>query len=347
MCNLFMSIDTPIVTYERSVDHCEPSKYVKIVTINEIKYAENSDNLDCVRFDEIGWQAISRRDQFRVGDQVMFIPPESVLPTELSDLLNVTNYLSKGKVRVVRLRGNRSEGLIVDAEIVVPYIQYIMHWEDLPEAHMRGLGLSNKEVPIEFQKFYKMPNIMNEKYTFKEGELIYISEKLHGTNTRMGIFHHPETDEFMEYVGSHNVVLKEEGNEDNLYWKVYKNQIHGKLPNEFLFFGEIIGPNIQDLTYGRSKHEFVCFAIMKDGEYLPIPKVIDLCDRHDINRVNFEKITFESIDQVRELADLPSEFSTVNQLREGIVMVSAENPNRMCKVIGFNYLTRKNGKERH
>ena len=50
----------------------------------------------------------------------MFIPPDSVLPFELTELLGITKYTNKGRIRVTKLRGNRSEGVIVDKDVVEP-----------------------------------------------------------------------------------------------------------------------------------------------------------------------------------------------------------------------------------
>jgi hypothetical protein len=168
------------ITYERNVDHCSPTTYAKIVTIKEISPAENSDFLEKITFEELGWNCLSRKRLHKVGGKVFFIPPESVLPFELSELLEVTKYLSKGKVRVTKLRGNRSEGIIVEYDKVKPYLPHIMKWEDLPSIHMQGDSLPSSDISLHFEKFYTMPNILNEPDTFAVNEKIYYSEKIHG-----------------------------------------------------------------------------------------------------------------------------------------------------------------------
>jgi hypothetical protein len=76
-----------------------------------------------------------------------------------------------------------------------------------------------------------------------------------------------------------------------------------------------------------------------DGEYLHWTEVEDMCKDLGLTVVKFHETTFKSIEQFRELADLPSEYA--QQLREGVVIVSLENPRKMAKVIGFKYLTKK------
>jgi len=61
-----------------------------------------------------GWQAIVQKGQYSNGDLVVVATTDAVIPAELSDTLNVTNYLRKGgRVRTVKLRGVYSECLII------------------------------------------------------------------------------------------------------------------------------------------------------------------------------------------------------------------------------------------
>lgn len=334
------------MTQLRDVSHCEPSPYVKLVTIKSIEPAQNSDFLNIVEFEEMGQNAISKRGEFTVGSQVMFIPPDSVLPFELTELLGITKYTNKGRIRVTKLRGNRSEGVIVDKDVVEPQVSHILKWEDPPTIHLRGCAVSQVEAAYDFLKFYKMPNILNEPFTFKVGEEIWYSEKIHGTNMRFGVLPHPHTNEYTDYVGSRNVVLKE--SETNLYWNVYDKFFRGRIPRDYVFFCEPFGPGIQHLTYGRKGVDVRIFAIMHRCEYLPVEQVIQVCTQYHLPVVEFKRLIFKDLEEIRSLADAPSEITT-EHFREGIVMVSAEQPNRMAKCIGFTYLTEKEKKrtERH
>lgn len=336
------------IQYEREVSHCSVSKYVKDVTISEVLPAENSDNLERILFKEIGWNAIAKKGIYKPNDMVFFIPPESVLPLELSEALNITNYLSKGRVKIIKLRGNRSEGLIVNKEITSPYLPYILQWEDLPTIKMSGDQLPNSEIPvIEFQVFFKMPNILNEPKTFTNGEEVYISEKIHGTNCRFGILKHPITNEPTLYVGSHNCTLKE--SDDNLYWKAVKQNIDLKtLPSGIVFYGEVYGRGIQDLHY-ESNIALRIFASCKENslDYMSVEETIKLCDEFKIPRVEFHKKVYENIEWARDIANTPSEY-TDKHIREGIVLREASGPIKFAKVISENYLLRKGTKtERH
>jgi len=331
------------IKYQREISHCEVSTYVKDVTISKVKHAENSDNLDLVSFYEMGWNALVRRDSLKEGDGVFFIPPESVLPLELSDKLEITKYLSKGRVRITRLRGNRSEGLVVDRSIVEPYIPFIMKWEDLPSPSMKGQCLSPREVNPYFDKFYKMPNILNEPFTFEVGERLWFSEKLHGTSARMSYLPHPEKGEYEFYVGTHNTIRKE--TEQDLWWKML-GKFGGKLPKDIIFYGEIFGPGIQHLHYDRGEPDVLFFNSATRGNYRTVGEFLVDCIEYNIPCINFHEIEFEGLEQVRGLAELPSEY-TRSHHREGVVLISKDRPSVMAKCICTQYLLTKNRSERH
>jgi RNA ligase (TIGR02306 family) len=280
-----------------------------------------------------------------IGDTVMFMPPETVIPFELSELLGITKYLSKGKVQVSKLRGNRSEGLVVDPITVDPFIDYIYQWEDLPTIQMLGDGVPSREIPPSFEKFYKMPNLRNEPNIFSKDEPIVWSEKIHGTNCRFGFLKHPETNEYQLYVGSHNIVIKE--NEKNIYWRVVKKNLNGtELPKDFIFYGEVYGQGIQDIHYNlKDTQSIKIFAIRDRDKYLPYHDVEEFSKLIDIDSVIFHHDTFTGINSLKHISNLPSEY--YNGFREGVVIVSKQNPNKMAKVISETYLERKNKIERH
>jgi RNA ligase (TIGR02306 family) len=332
--------------YARNVDHCSPTKYVRNVTIKAVLPAANSDNLERIIFEEIGWESIARKGQYRVGESVFFIPPESVLPFPLSEALGVTQYLGNGKVKVVRLRGNRSEGLIVDKSIAEPYLPYIMQWEDVPNIAMKGEQMSFAEIPtLDFQEFYKIPNLLNEPDIFQDDEPIYVSEKIHGTNVRFGVHENPKTGEPQLYVGGHRHVLRE--TEQNLYWKVVRK--HTKwiaLPQGVTFYGEIFGRGIQDLHYCRTDALRI-FATTENGKYHGVDTTVRLCETTGLEAVSFDLVRFQGIEHMRRLADQPSSIVD-SHVREGIVIRESQGEFRAAKVIGMPYLTRGGKKtERH
>ena len=343
------------ITYARNIDHCEPTKYAKEVTIKSIESADNSENLNIIKFEESGWQVVSNNDnKYNIGDKVFFIPIDSVLPLELSDKMNITQYLSKSKIQYVKLRGNRSEGIIVNKDIVEPYLPYIMKWEDLPDITMKGEQAKYSTISPNFIKFYKMPNLQNEPNTFYKNENLFLSEKIHGTNSRFGWFKNPETNQYEIHIGSHNCVFKIT-NTENLYVKTLLPIMQKMLEKDeakcrdIEFFGEIYGPGIQGgFDYGlANKPNFKVFAICNgDGDYLSIIETKEICEYFDLDIVKFYYTHFNSIEDLVDIAGYDSQY-TNKHVKEGIVLRSIDRPNIMAKVLNPKYLEKKNRVERH
>jgi RNA ligase (TIGR02306 family) len=332
------------VTYQRDVGHCSKSNYVKEYTVGEILPAENSDSLDMVKFVEIDYQTIVKRGTVNIGDKLFFIPPESVLPFELSEELGITKYLSNGRVRITTLRGNKSEGIVADINRVTPYVDYIMQWEDPPSIAMCGTMMPNAETPLRFEEFYKMPNLRFEPHIFEIGESIVYSEKIHGTNCRFGNFENPKTGEPQLYVGSHATVLKKDL--DNLYWRVVDSlNVEDRLPMNVIFYGEIYGMGIQDIDYGRKDQGLRVFAAFHRSQYVSYKVLTQMAITYDLEPVKFHREMFNGIEQLKENAEEKSEY--YDGKREGIVVTSVDNPNKMAKLLSETYMKRKNKLERH
>src|SRR5262245_189451 len=105
------------------------SLIIEVCRVDAVDRHPNADRM-CICHVK-GWRVCAGRDpdsdknQFAPGDACIYIPPDSVLPPELSDRLGCTKYLGSlpmnadgvrppgGRVRVARLRGEASYGLIM------------------------------------------------------------------------------------------------------------------------------------------------------------------------------------------------------------------------------------------
>src|SRR5207247_145330 len=94
-----------------------------IVPVTKVISVKNHPNADCLSLVEVlGWQTCSRRNEFVEGDEVVYFAPDCVLPQELSDVLGVTSYLSNGRVKQIRLRGEPSFGFAVQLQQIKKYL---------------------------------------------------------------------------------------------------------------------------------------------------------------------------------------------------------------------------------
>jgi len=168
-----------------------------VAKINEVKAIEGADNIELVVAG--GWNAITKKGEYQVGDLVVIATTDAVIPQDLSDAMNVTNYLRKGgRVRTVKLKGVYSECLIIP----MTYIQGIKRVEGTD--CMGLLNIFKYEPPVKtvqlasgrkikykdnpnFHVYYKFPNLKNVPGMFTEQDIVEISRKIHGTNARYGI----------------------------------------------------------------------------------------------------------------------------------------------------------------
>ena len=86
------------------------SLIVEICKIDDIKPHSNADKLELATVK--GWQVVIGKGTHQIGDTITYIPIDTVLPLDLSDTLGVTKYLSNGRVRCAKLRGEPSFGIV-------------------------------------------------------------------------------------------------------------------------------------------------------------------------------------------------------------------------------------------
>jgi RNA ligase (TIGR02306 family) len=173
-----------------------------VTTINEVKPIPGADNIEQVVAG--GWNCITKKGEYSVGDLVIIATTDAVIPQELSDSMGVTNYLRKGqRVRTVKLRGVYSECLIIPFRYAEKLTHPKAKWAE--GADMMDLFKIYKYEPPavqvqlssgrkikyhqnpNFQVYYKFPNAKNVSGMFTEEDEVQITRKLHGTNARYGI----------------------------------------------------------------------------------------------------------------------------------------------------------------
>jgi len=216
-----------------------------VARINEIKAIEGADNIEQAIIG--GWNCIIQKNQYTEGGLVVVATTDAVIPQELSDAMNVTNYLRKGgRVRTVKLRGVYSECLIIP----LSYLSGRLTMGDLDvregQDMMEKLGIIKYEPPAKiiqlasgrkikytdnpnFGIYYKFPNLKNVQGMFTEEDEVEITRKIHGTNARYGIVKKAKISiwdrirklfgrKWVDYefvVGSHNV---EKGSDSQGYY---------------------------------------------------------------------------------------------------------------------------------
>ena len=337
----------------------------RVGEIEEIEDHTNADSLELAIFG--GWQICVPLDKHNVGDVVIHIPPDSMVPMELAEKWGVAKYLSVkegeefGRVKAIRLRKEMSHGFLVENSDNLALGENARDFYGIqkyePPQHLSIGGVMLKDNPY-FQKYTDIQNLRNFPGVIHEGEIVVATEKIHGTNSRIGLVPDDEHN-FILIRGSRNHGMADEGN--NIYRQpvvLYPqiedmlNEIKGK--DSAIVYGEIFGW-VQDLRYGAKAGDYFyqMFDISVDGEYLDWEDVVSLSERFEIPHVPilykgaFDEKMFWGI------AGGNSNIPGAENLREGIVVkplterMDPQIGRVILKMISDEYLERKGGSEYH
>jgi RNA ligase (TIGR02306 family) len=354
------------------------SLIIEVCKIEEVTKHPNADKLDIVRVKN--WNCIVGLNQYKVGDLVVFCPPDSIIPPNLIDKYNLEYLRSNGKVGTTKLRGFISQGLVLD----LPEGNY-KEGDDLAAV----LNITKYEVPESpampnqpkksrlnpgFDKYTDIENIKNFKDVFKEGDFVVASEKVHGSNARFANleitinrklpFLFLVKNLFKKYIlkqthqfvyGSHNVQLEGRAKTNNFYGDDKWGQIAKKydmaniIPKDYIVYGEIYGKGIQDLTYGLNDVDLVVFDVKYKDKYLDWDAFYEFCKELDLPIVPILYIGTWN-EGVLDYTNGKSKICP-SQIREGIVIKTVKEENnpkigrKILKSVSPDYLTRKNGTE--
>lgn len=326
------------------------SLIVNVCEVKEVKNHPNADRLDLAIVK--GWQVVTGRDQYKVGDVVVFIPPDTLIPGELADKLNVRNFLGgkdKTRVKTVRLRGEMSFGLAIDVPKDKDWEVGYNCADDLGitkyEPPLRAMAGDSAPADALFTKYTDIENIRNFPDVFEEGEPVIATEKIDGSNDRIGISFSVLEDgsEVYEWkAGSHALKRKRpdpENMKENIYWYPYNldsvrnmvSHLHamGGDNNEVILYGEIYGRvrgGHKSLHYGKPNSlNFVAFDIKINGDYIDFSEVLRYCNLFGVPHVPVVGIFDFSLEKAKKASTGYSYLALANgmekpHMREGIVI---------------------------
>jgi RNA ligase (TIGR02306 family) len=260
-----------------------PVYKIPFTTIVSIEPHNNAERLSVATV--YGFQVITQKDKYKAGDQVIYIPVDSILPQWLEDKLFPEGSkvkLHHHRVRQIRLRGLASQGMLIDpadvSEKVNPkYFQLEQNLASVlgvtkyepPQpgfAQVQGKA-KNRNKKHEHPLFHKYNGVDNIKWfptLFKETENVTVQEKLHGTNARASKLPFVANTwrkklkklfgfapRYEKCYGSNNVDISAATDYKGFYGEDIYGQCFAKL-NIFeklalgeIVYGEIIGPSIQ------------------------------------------------------------------------------------------------------
>jgi hypothetical protein len=268
---------------------------VKVVRIDEILPHSNADTLGIVHVD--GYQVVVKKDNYKVGDLAIYIPPDTIVPEHPAFAFlweNTEPTEKRRRITVRRFRKEWSEGLLIpvsefigaagftswEAGDNVAELLGFKHYEESDPTYVlgkQGRTLSIWQRILKFFGFgpkpfgpkdgpgvYGMESIKNYPRVFQEGEPVFATEKIHGSNARFYF------DGKQFWVGSHKKWWKDKA---NIWWRIAQKypwieEFCRANPN-FTLRGEVT-PTQPGYQYGATPEEqFFAFDVQyPDGSYI-------------------------------------------------------------------------------
>ncbi|MYS20130.1 RNA ligase, DRB0094 family [Streptomyces sp. DvalAA-14] len=348
------------------------------VTAERLTIAEHP-NADALDLAQVGlYRAVVAKGAFRTGEFGVYIPEQAVLPEELIAELGLTGRLAgsaANRVRAVRLRGELSQGIVCrpGALAGVDLARAAADGEDFAER----LGIVKWVPPVpvsmsgdveaapELLPWTDIENLKRYPDIFAPGDLVAVSEKLHGTACCLTYCADSgATQVTSKGLGGQQLALQQAPG--NLYWRAVRGHDLPAVAAELArrlgarrigIYGEVYGRGVQDLGYGTDAGlgtpGYAAFDVCADlgGQPGWLDPAALLA-----GRVPLVPRLFEGPFDLPTVLDLAHGKETVSgrglHLREGVVVRTIEDKyspvlggRAIAKVVSDDYLTRKGGTE--
>ena len=313
-------------------------KMATIRKIDALRPIEGADAIECAIVG--GWTCVVKRGEYSVGDLAVYCEIDSFIPSTIAPFLTKPGHYAKTfegiegeRLRTVKLRGQLSQGLLLDRYTVLDKVGEIYEGMDVSEL----LGITKYEAPIpaelagEVKGMFpsqipktdqeRIQNLSAELEVWKTENLSWeVTEKLDGSS--MTVYR------IDDYVGvcSRNLDLKR--NPDNSLWRAaIRHDLEEKLKiagGNIAVQGELIGNGIQGNKYQMRDQDFYVYDIydIDAGRYYTPAERQTFVAEYKLNHCPVLHSNTELIDSVEsllKLAEGKSVMGTVGCEREGLV----------------------------
>lgn len=315
-----------------------------LVSIQEVKGILPIPDADAIEVIEVlGWKLVVKKDEFKVGDKVVYFEVDSFLPIEDKyEFLRKSSFknhptIGEGfRIKTIKLRGQISQGLaLAPSDLGLEDLPVgtdvtdrlgVRKWE--PIETLSDWGAMREGLPDGVSKTdeTRIQSIYDEIMPQFEGRRYYISTKIDGTSITML----RQNGEFK--VCSHcNEILD---NAPSSIWDyARKHNVEQKMIdadiNNYAFQGEMAGPGIQKNRLNLTAPKWFIFTIknLATGQRLGLEEMKTLCDKVGLEMVPIEEEGDNLIEKYPTLETLLERAKgkyASGQNKEGIVIRPVE-----------------------
>jgi len=350
-------------------------KLATIRKINKIVSIPDADLIELCIID--GWQSITTKNTFNVGDKCVYFEVDSFLPVESRyEFLRSSSYKRMGpqdgfRLKTIKLRGQISQGLImpitdfpeISSELEVgadvTNLLHVILYQTPEQFHMSGSMKGKFPLFIsktDQERIQNLPmlwEIMKDK-EFEE------TEKLDGTSMTVYRIYDREKEEFKVGVCSRNIDLKidDSNKEQSVYVKfAVDNGLLDWIKNlkiinnsQIAIQGELIGFGIQGNVYQLMDQRFYIFDVYDidnqryldaDQRWIYVKLASEISDKIKHVPVIRERVRIlEEYPDMKSILDHADGQSLLNSkfLREGCIYKPRGAGGMSFKVVSNKYL---------
>ncbi len=318
---------------------------VPVVQLEHIRAHPNADKLELCNV--LGYQMVIPKGSYQTGDVVVYFPADTLIPDNWAEEFGVKKFLrgkDNDRVGKIKLRGEPSFGLVtplpggVDWQIgdnVADYYE-AKKYEPPIRATAGDAAAHHSEIDPFISRYTDIENGRIHVDIFDAGEEVVVTEKIHGTNCKLGYVKEHLFASSMGLRRKRPLVDEDPAPLDHLairsntYWfpwsmasvKTLLDALHQE-HQVVTLYGEVFGGSIQTLNYGIPKGQglgFQAFDLAVDGNYLSWDDFKTICDEYGVptapvlHRGAFDMAT------IKDLADGNSVLEGAEHIREGIVV---------------------------
>lgn len=308
---------------------------VEIVPVKLIPH-QDADSLSIVNV--FGWTVCVRTEDWKGRTIGAYIPPDSIVDSSRPEFTFLKGH---ERIKVKKLRGVISQGLLIPAP----------EGAEIGDDVMERLGIKHYEPPLNcttggqsapapagYHPHYDIERAQRYLHLFTEGELVWITEKIHGANGRFCF------DGEKMYCGSRTEWKVER--DDVLWWQALKRcpwlEYFCRTHPNITVYGEVFG-EVQDLNYGRSLDVMV-FDLLENNRWVE-PREARVIGNNLQWVPKIGEIPF-NFDDLKYYAEGQSKVNGASHIREGIVVkpikerTDHEIGRVQVKIVGNGYLMR-------